>query len=87
MTGSLMMDYSLVIHSAAVVSINNFQTSVQGPGLLCEKLLLADGKIGNTGTTASSPYNLLVCNIVSSLPLWLDNDNARWLFFLNFTII
>lgn len=50
MTGSLMMDHSLVIHSAAVVRINNFQTSVQGPRLLCEALLSVHGKIGDPGT-------------------------------------
>lgn len=39
MTGSLMMDTSLVIRLAAVVKINNCQTSVHGPRLLREKVV------------------------------------------------
>lgn len=39
MTRNLMVDSSLVIRLAAVVKINDYQTFVHGPRLLCEKVV------------------------------------------------
>lgn len=39
MTRNLMGDSSLVIRLAAVVKINDYQTFVRGPRLLCEKVV------------------------------------------------
>ena len=74
MTRNLMMDSSLVIRPAAsVVKINDSQTFVRGPRLLCEKVVASLWQNQKNRDNKMFIKLFCVCNIISILLLWLND--------------
>lgn len=81
------MGRALVIRSVAVVRIDNFQMSLgQGGSVKNGCWWMAKSETRRRQQDVHKTF-FFPCNIVSSLLLWLDDDNecSLFSFFLNFT--